>query len=480
MNNNFFKLFFLFLFFSACMVGGKPGFDQPSMGAGPGGLYDRDPPPIERRTTKRPDPIKQAECSKKNQSNPCENSESCKDICDDIFSARADKKDCYRLPEGMVEDFETLIEHAEDGDVEDIDPEILECLLDIDDREFARAVKKMNRSEARDFLIAIADDDHLAEVLDDEDDEHNILKQILYRAVGSSGSSWFNSLTKEIDDGKSFFWLSAEGSEDAWDYFDDYVTSYCENGRPDECTSKENIQAYCNALDTDQSWINDNDLEDFLAEADHFAEEYEGDVESDGYSYEVDNSPDSRYTGDFKDWCKKKIDDAPVAKNPCPDDGTEPDRDNLLAEITFATRGSYVSYIIDGGFCYGEAHTTFIGEIGSGRQDIILLLSNEVQRGNGELYLNKEEIGSDFGESGRKFYLYIDDDRFDLGNDADEDYSHPGTCTNSGGQDPDYADDNVLRWRNNSDLNIGNKIRSGRDYNVYLASEKNGVCKYYQ
>ena len=100
------------------------------------------PPIIERERPKIPDPVKQEVCRSGGR-NTCEDSKKCQDVCDDVFSRRADKKDCYELPESLVLKFEDLLEDVEDGDIEDIEPAVLECMLDIDEREFAKAVKKM-------------------------------------------------------------------------------------------------------------------------------------------------------------------------------------------------------------------------------------------------------------------------------------------------------------------------------------------------
>ena len=150
----------LLLLVFSCMEGQNPPSDVAIKGKN-----NTDPSSFEREKPKQSDPVKQRECSKKSQSSSCEEDRNCKEICDDIFSSRADKRKCYELPEGLVQSFEELLEATEDGDTDEIDPEILECMLDIDEREFAKAVKKMSRREAADFLVAIADDDRLGQGL---------------------------------------------------------------------------------------------------------------------------------------------------------------------------------------------------------------------------------------------------------------------------------------------------------------------------
>ncbi len=442
-------LFFCLLFFLlSCMQGSSP--------TTPTGLTDA-PPPIERKFPKRPDPIKQAECNKKSRSNVCEDKKDCKDICDDVFRSRADKKDCYRLPESIVAEFEKLLEFVEDGDVQDIDPEILDCMLDIDEREFARSVKKMNRSEAKRFLVAVADDESLADVLEGEDDEFMILKQVLNKGTGSN--DLIVHLTKEIDDDKSFFWLSAAGSEKAWEYFDNYVGDECDSSPPDICSSGDNIQAYCNALDDDH--INKRDLEDFLTEADLFAEEYEEDVEDEDYLYEVDGTSGDN---DFRDWCENTV-LSPNRPTPCPSAGTDLPANEKLATITFAGATDQY-YVIAGGFCgRGSSLDTFDPGMGSVTpdQDVILKLSDY---STGELYVDKSKIGY---STSKKYYLYIGNTpRHDL-NDSPEDRTE--TCPEITNPRP------VISW---TGFFGTNSFDSPKD--VWLASDdgNGGNCTYYK
>ena len=275
--------------------------------------YTPEPPPVVRDAPKLPDPHKQEECHKDSR-NTCEDNKECEDVCDDVFSSRSEKKDCYKLPESLVFQFEELLEITEDGDVDSIDARVLECMLDIDEREFAKATRKMSSREAKEFLAAVVQDDDLGEILEEEDDEFNILIQLLHRATGSSDLD--DHLNDEIEDDKSFFWLAAEGNEFVWDWLDDYVNEECDRSETN-CPTGQSIGAYCNVLVSGTGvFRNDRDLADFLSDADLFADEYQEDVEDEieqnngtekGYLYDVDSNTDDRYLGDFKDYCNNEI-----------------------------------------------------------------------------------------------------------------------------------------------------------------------------
>ena len=262
------------------------------------------PPPIERIEPKQPDPVIQRGCLKRGRTD-CEGYEDCEDICDDIFRNRRDKQECYEYSSEMVFHFENLIEATEDGEVdeiEDIGADILECMLDIDEREFAEAVSKMNRAEAQDFALLIVENEDFAEVLEEEDDEFNVLKQLINRLSGRYGLE--EALSQQIDGDKTLLWLFAEDNESVWNWLDDYVSEECDGIDTEDCPGGENIGAYCNALL--ESDFGKSDWENFLSDADLFAEEYESEVEDENYEYEIADEHKSGYDGDFRDYCRLK------------------------------------------------------------------------------------------------------------------------------------------------------------------------------
>lgn len=193
-------------------------------------------------------------------------------------------------------EFRTLLEMMKNGLVDEINIGVLRCLLDIDDTEFVATARRMDRDAAKDFLWYAAKNDPLAEVLQEEDDRFNILRQFLHEAVGSR--DLIDILEDSIEDGMSFFWLAAKGSKSAWLWVDNYVSAECDK-RDKDCPGEKNIGAYCKAL----LKYRKEDLGGFLSEADLFADAYQDEVENRGYEYVVREDRDNNYHGDFRDYC---------------------------------------------------------------------------------------------------------------------------------------------------------------------------------
>lgn len=434
------------------------------------GERENNSPITERREPKRSDPVKQAECSRKSRSGSCEGEESCEEICDDIFSSRADRRKCYELPEDLVSEFETLLEATEDGDTDEIDPEILNCLLDIDEREFAKAIKKMSRGEAEDFLAAVAEEDYLAQVLEEEDDEAVILRQLLSKT--SRSENLIAQLENEIEDRKSFFYLAAESNEYAWDWLDKYVDDVCSGTSSDYCPGGESIGTYCKVLLNTQKF-SEKKLKAFLSDADIFSHEYEDDVEEDNYLYEVTDSTDSRYEGDFRDWCNKES----TFAQPCPDDGDEPPGSYLLTTITPRTgpgdRSSSREFAVSGGACLKKGDNLIVRSVnGHGQSDPkqhILLYLLDYTTDKGEMVLNNEYLNY---KRSKKYYLYIDDARYELQH-ADKKEQYDDNCTDP--STTDYRGDNMTLWQDF----LPNSLVDNQDYKVWLASEENDRCTFY-
>ena len=427
-------------------------------GALPGAVV-APPPPITRTRPKTPDPVKAQNCSRMKQGRACEQDENCKEICDDIFSSRNDRKKCYEFSEDLVSSFKELLESTEDGDVEDIDSLVLECLLDIDEREFAKAVKGMSRKNAKDFLIAIANDEALADVLEDEDDEFNILKQLLNKATGSN--DLLPQLKKEIESNKSFLYLSAEGAESVWKWLDSYVESACGSST---CPDGDNISAYCQALLD----LSDKNLEDFLSDGDRFAEEYEKDVENDNYSYSASGNVRDKSDGDFKAWCRIQT----GVKQACPASGSHLPFSQRLAELRLDNpiyNDDLKAYVPKGGYCHGRGSEASIlrDPLGVGssspKQNLLLHFSNWP-----ELHLNNDIL--DFDPDSADYFIYIDNTRYSFG---PGDAAYDDDCSES-----PNSGVNMIRYDESDGLN--NKIFDGKTrVSIWIASEKDGECSYY-
>ena len=462
----------IFIFLTSCSTSPQQGFNN-----------EINPPPVERVQPKRPDPVKQGECLRRGRSN-CEGNRDCEDICDDIFSRRADREDCYEYSSEMIFEFERLIEVTEDGDVEeieDIGPNVLECMLDIDEREFAKAIRGMSRREAKEFVFLIAENEDFAEVLEDEDDEFNILKQILHSATGSSDLE--RALSQEIEDDKTFLWLAAEYNESAWKWLDDYVGEECDGRDTSDCPGGENIGAYCNALQ--ESGFSKNDWEDFLSDTRLFADDYEEEVEDKKYEYEITNSPGRGYSGDFRDYCYELS----GGSGDCP--SSDPPANLKLAEITFyhpiiEGRWNYRGYI-------GPNYRTDWSIPEANRQDIPYDPDN---RGDSDpsqdvllKFAKRAVLDGDMirYDERKTYYIYFDGERLELENEGSREY----------GVHQSYREDRIWHLKFNikqgrssyseaytesgqSYVNIPESLTNNGPYTIYIASELNNHCVFHR
>ena len=233
----------------------------------------------------------------------------CVKICDDIFSDKDNEEDCEKLSKSLVKQFKTIIDNVEEGEeTDDLDLPALKCMLDLEDDGFVSAVEEMSRREAKEFLYHISDDDSLAEVLYNEDDEFNIIEELLKTA--SRDSDLKDQLSVNIEDGKSFLWHSAEEkNEHAFNWLDSYVTYTCEEDSDNDCPNYDEIGAlgaYCHYLTN----LSDKDLKDFVSSADLFKDRYESAVQDQSYEYAITSHNylhyvwNEEYNGDFKDFCK--------------------------------------------------------------------------------------------------------------------------------------------------------------------------------
>ena len=426
------------------------------------------PPRTEPRRPKVPDPVKQRKCGKDStREELCEESARCENDCDDMFSGRAEKT-CLKLPTRLVYDFTELLEFTEDGDIDEIDSEVLECLLDIDDKEFIDAVEKMNR-DAEEFLAGIADDEDLANVFQDEDDNSDILKALLKEATGKNDIE--AQLREDIDDGKTFLQLAAEGAEDAWDWLEDYVE--------EEYPNRDPIVTYCDVIVNGGSKsLRDSDLDDLL-DTDPFEDEYEDEVERDGYSYKATG------TKNFKNWCNV-VKLAPNLPTPCPESGASlPTNKRVRIETTPAGPSNRHQFYLQRNYC----------EVSSGSQSVTThndwtaSNSNSFRGSNTHrdyiLALSDDQIGSKYGwiiiindnldyDSDKKYYLYVGNTRYNL---RDPDHRpYPETCrevTSSNRK-------TLIRWEGFIDSDSERFFGTG-PHDVWLASDEGGDnCEYYK
>ena len=235
----------------------------------------------------------------------------CKEICDDFFSG-SEEEVCNTFTSSLVDEFENIIEQTKDGKTKSLDQEALNCMLELDNKEFAEAIDSMSSKEVKDFLKQITRDEDLAQIFLEEDFDLRIIDTLLEESSGSN--NLLNILTEQVDGDKTFVWLSADKSKHAFRWLEDYVEAFCEE-EVDDATSSincpgfskiENLGAYCKAL----LQLSDDNLKSFLSQADFFEDQYKEQIQEAGYEYKITNQDyiwDTKLKGDFKDFCELEV-----------------------------------------------------------------------------------------------------------------------------------------------------------------------------
>ena len=262
---------------------------------------------LNRNTLKESDPKKQLRCQEMGN-RQCDGNSDCQEICLDIFYRSADKSDCLELPLELVQNFQTLLELTEEGDdIREIDPDVLECLLDIDEKPFARELAGLNRRDTEAFLTEVTVNKKLGDVMESEDGDYLLLTK-LYDNLSAKGDS-LERLSVTINGGSHIFELiMEEENQRAWDWVAEYVERKCENS--DFCYSEKKDQHspfvfYCRIFQ-------ELDSGRFRAvlKSDVFEDHFSHDIESEEIcGSSGDQECDSRYTDHFESVCQSYTDE---------------------------------------------------------------------------------------------------------------------------------------------------------------------------
>ena len=260
----------------------------------------------DRKTPKESDPEKQLRC-KERGSTPCEGDSGCEEICSDIFSRAADERKCIDLPLELVQEFQSLFELVDKGDdIRDINLDVLECILDIDEKHFVREMEGLNRKNTEAFLIEVAASERLGGILESEDDEHLLLEN-LYENLSSRGDD-LRRLTVSIDGGSHLFELiMEEKNQSSWDWLAEYVDKECEGS--DLCYSEKKddhvpLVFYCRLfLDLEEGRLTS------VLRSDLFEDYFSHDIEREQVCGSTgDQDCDSRYRDHFESVCSSYTD----------------------------------------------------------------------------------------------------------------------------------------------------------------------------
>ena len=159
----------------------------------------------------------------------------CKDQCRTMYRRTNDKEDCEELAvEQIVRlmDVHDILKRADDEELRNIDLEDLEVYLNVSIAGFDDLIRDYRSSEAKDVLVWIANNDEIADILRDEDEQYKTLEQLLKTLGSFSSSELEDPFTRNINRGTLFEVAIDARNESAVNWFMEYifnVSNSCNN-----------------------------------------------------------------------------------------------------------------------------------------------------------------------------------------------------------------------------------------------------------
>lgn len=265
---------------------------QPPIQIGPS--LEGDPEERGRNRSRLSRRSRRVNCRNLGSGGSCEGNFDCEDICEEIFSKHTAESKCIDLNENLVADFYEIFVIMEDGDdFESINPDSLNCLLNVSDTEFSREVGKLRKAESETFLEVLALDEDLTDVLSSEE---NILEKLL-----DNIDEGVEALKEKIDGSSNFIDLIVENeNEEAWEWVLEYIREECESTSEDYCgpstlsdIAKRELVFFCNTYKDSTSKLDD------LLDSTFFNEEYGSDIDKMSVCGDGSGSCDSGDEDDF-------------------------------------------------------------------------------------------------------------------------------------------------------------------------------------
>ena len=241
----------------------------------------------------------------------CAGDEDCEEACDDLFPIKKYEDKCLELPAELVYAFEELLLLMDEGKADNIDPQALYCLLNINDQDFLDEVNGLSVRETKDFLEQIASDEKLARVIGEYDESFTILETLMDGVSNDSAPEFFAD--DMAGNGVTFLDLILDAdNEVAFGWVDSYIDEVCQD-KKSQCTGTgtghstkagDVFVAYCRIyrgkLDdtTNQSWK-------ILKTSEVFMEQYEDFITNENICGTGGNDNcEYENNEDFKDVCE--------------------------------------------------------------------------------------------------------------------------------------------------------------------------------
>ena len=217
-----------------------------------------------RRATTDPD--RDATLSRAKRGDACEDERSnhrCYDLCKAMYKRADDKEECAELTPDNIEAMYDMWQALETGrlsNLEGINVEHFDWFLNVSIAGFDALVREYKRSEAEDVLVWIAEDEDVAEVMRDEDNDFETLEELLSLVDRFELDSVEEPFITEIDRKTLFEYAIDSGNDIAMDYFLDYFFQTHKSCRRDNHITIACLTLVCKIGDS----IDERDRENLL------------------------------------------------------------------------------------------------------------------------------------------------------------------------------------------------------------------------
>jgi len=185
----------------------------------------------------------------------------CEDICKEIYPNSKTRRECEELEVRLIEDLEQIYEilkDADDDDLPNIDTELFDAYLNIDIAGLDDLIDDYSKKDAENFLFWLIDNEDIAEIFRDEDDDYETLENVFEQLDSSySSSAVWNVFSKDID-GEDLIELILSTSDEVVEWFMDFINETDSNCSDTE--TKACFHVYCRIGDI----LSNDDADDWL------------------------------------------------------------------------------------------------------------------------------------------------------------------------------------------------------------------------
>lgn len=186
----------------------------------------------------------------------------CEDICKEIYPNSKTRRECEELEVRLIEDLEEIheiLEDADDDELQNIDAELFDAYLNIDIAGLDDIIDDYSSKDAENFLFWLIDNEDIAEIFRDEDDDYETLENVFENLDSSYSSNAVWNVFNEDIDGEDLIELILDTSDEVVEWFMDFINETDSNCRSDTET-QACFYVYCRIGDI----LSGDDVDDWL------------------------------------------------------------------------------------------------------------------------------------------------------------------------------------------------------------------------